>query len=93
MATLAPQPSHRPERRADDAFVNVQPCTRAYDTLRTRQLSLANAEEELVMLRRSFGVGLAAAGIAAASSAAVRRKWIVVDMKTDWKVIFPCEMK
>ena len=45
------------------------------------------------MLRRSFGVGLAAAGIAAASSAAVRRKWIVVDMKTDWKVIFPCEMK
>jgi hypothetical protein len=22
---------------------------------------------------------------------AVRRKWIVVDMKTDWKVIFPFE--
>jgi hypothetical protein len=24
---------------------------------------------------------------------AVRRKWIVIDMKADWKVIFPFEMK
>jgi hypothetical protein len=24
---------------------------------------------------------------------AVRRKWIVVDMKNDWKVIYPFELK